>query len=199
MAPVAVFAHLVVAHPRQTGAMTTFVALLRAVNVGGKNTLSMPALRASLERAGFHDVVTYIQSGNVVLASTDRKSDVVARRVEAAIAADLGAEIDVVARSAKELSMVIDANPFARRGADLSKVHVLFLDRAPDAAAVNALADPRFAPDECIAGSREVYLHCPDGVGRSKLAVAIGPKLAPAVATMRNWNTVTKLAAMATG
>ena len=178
--------------------MTTFVALLRAVNVSGKNKLSMSALRASLEGIGYRDVSTYIQSGNVVFKSTERKADVVAARVEAAIAADFGAAVEVVIRSGRELTAVIDANPYVGRVPDVTKLHVLFLDRKPDGAALKALDQKRFAPDEFSAGAREVYLHCPDGVGRSKLVVAIGPKLAPAVATMRNWNTVTKLAEMAT-
>ena len=178
--------------------MTTFVAFLRAVNVGGRNKLSMPVLRSSLEAVGFDDVATYIQSGNVVFKSAERKPDVVAAQIEAAIAADLGTAIEVVIRSGKELAAVIGANPFVGRVPEVTKLHVLFLDRKPDGAALKTLGQERFAPDEFAAGAREVYLHCPDGVGRSKLVVAIGPKLAPAIATMRNWNTVTKLAEMAT-
>jgi uncharacterized protein (DUF1697 family) len=177
--------------------MTTFVALLRAVNVGGNNKLPMSTLRASLETAGFDDVVTYIQSGNVVLKAPERSSEVVARRVEAAITAQIGITIDVLIRSAKELASVIKANPYVGRVPDVTKLHVLFLDRKPNTAALDALAQKPFEPDEFTAGRSEVYLHCPDGVGRSKLVIAIGPKLAPAVATMRNWNTVTKLAQMA--
>ena len=178
--------------------MARFVVLLRAVNVGGRNKLPMPALRASLAAAGFDDVVSYIQSGNVVLGASERSSDAVARRVAAAITEQIGADIDVVVRSAKELEAVINANPYVGRVPDVTKLHVLFLDRKPDTAALEALAQKPFGPDEFTTGAREVYLHCPDGVGRSKLVIAIGPKLAPAVATMRNWNTVTKLAEMAT-
>jgi uncharacterized protein (DUF1697 family) len=159
--------------------------------------LPMPALRASLERAGFDDVVTYIQSGNVVLKAAERSSDVVGRRVEAAITELIGARIEVIVRSGKELAAVVKANPYVGRVPDVTKLHVLFLDRKPNSAALDVLAQKPFAPDEFAAGAREIYLHCPDGVGRSKLVIAIGPKLAPAVATMRNWNTVTKLAEMA--
>lgn len=178
--------------------MNTFVALLRAVNVGGKNKLPMSTLRASLEAAGFADVVTYIQSGNVVVKASERSSRTVARRVEAAIEAEFGLEVEALVRSGKELVKVIDSNPFVGRVADVTKLHVLFLDRKPDVVALETLAQKPFGPDEFVAGASEVYLHCPDGVGRSKLVIAMGPKLAPAVATMRNWNTVTKLAQMAT-
>ena len=178
--------------------MNTFVALLRAVNVGGKNKLPMSTLRASLEAAGFADVVTYIQSGNVVVKASERSSTAVARRVEAAIEAEFGLEVEALVRSGKELVKVIDSNPFVGRVPDVTKLHVLFLDRKPDVVALETLAQKPFAPDEFVAGASEVYLHCPDGVGRSKLVIAMGPKLTPAVATMRNWNTVTKLAQMAT-
>jgi uncharacterized protein (DUF1697 family) len=158
----------------------------------------MAAFKASLESLGHTAVTTYIQSGNAVFDSTERKPDAIARQIEAALASDFGAAIDVVVRSARDLTSAIDANPFVGRVADVTKLHVLFLDRAPDAGRLRALDAARFAPDEFAAGSREVYLHLPNGVGRSKLAIALGPKLAPAVVTLRNWNTVTKLAELAT-
>ena len=177
--------------------MTTFVALLRAVNVGGRNQLSMSALRALFESFGYADVKSYIQSGNIIFDSSPRKSAVLALEVEEALAGALGQPIDVVIRSAAELKSVTESNPFLGRVPDPTKLHVVFLNHAPDRARVKALDSSRFEPDEFALGAREIYLHCPDGLGRSKLPPALGAKLAPIPATVRNWNTVTKLAELA--
>lgn len=177
--------------------MTTYIALLRAVNVGGKNQVSMARLRTLFESLGYSGVTTYIQSGNVVFDGKERTSTAVVAKIEAAIAQEFGLTIDVVARSARELIAAIDSNPFLARVPDRTKLHVAFLNRAPDRARVDTLDASRFAPDEFAVGAREIYLHCPDGIGRSKLATALGAKLAPAPATVRNWNTVTRLAEMA--
>jgi uncharacterized protein (DUF1697 family) len=176
--------------------MTTYVLLLRAVNVAGKNRLTMPALRASLERLGCTDVVTYIQSGNAVVDSADKPA-ALGKSIEDALERELGSSVDVVLRTARELDKAIAANPYVARGADPTKLHVLFLDRKPDLARLRTIELAKFAPEEFEAGEREIYLHLPNGVGRSKLALALGPKLTPAVATMRNWNTVTKLSQLA--
>ncbi|HUP74140.1 MAG TPA: DUF1697 domain-containing protein [Acidimicrobiales bacterium] len=177
--------------------MATFVALLRAVNVGGRNQLSMTELRALFESFGYSHVETYIQSGNVVFDGASRKSALVASEVEAAFADALGRPLDVVIRSAREMSAVIKANPFLGRVPDPTKLHVVFLNHAPDEARVNELDVSRFEPEEFALGAREVYLHCPDGLGRSKLSAALAAKLTPMPSTVRNWNTVNKLAALA--
>jgi uncharacterized protein (DUF1697 family) len=122
---------------------------------------------------------------------------VLASEVEAALADALGQPLDVVIRSAGERSAVIRANPFLDRVSDPTKLHVVFLNHAPDQARVKTLDAARFAPEEYACGSRELYLHCPDGLGRSKLSAALGAKLTPLPATVRNWNTVTKLAQLA--
>ena len=116
--------------------MTTFVALLRAVNVGGNNKIPMPALRVTFESLGYSDVTTYIQSGNLVFDSPQRKSAALVPQIEAAISRDFGLAIDVVIRSARELTTVIVSNPYVGRVADPLALHVVFLDQAPDRARV---------------------------------------------------------------
>jgi uncharacterized protein (DUF1697 family) len=177
--------------------VTTFVALLRAVNVGGNNKIPMPALRTLLESCGYTDVTTYIQSGNVVFDSASTKRPALIGQIEAAINREFGLRIDVVIRSARELAAAIDANPYGDRVRDLKTLHVAFLNDAPNRARLATIDAARFAPDEFTIGRREVYVHCPNGVGVSKLPTALAAKLAPAPATMRNWNTVTKLAELA--
>ena len=157
----------------------------------------MPDLREVLESMGHSAVSTYIQSGNVVFDSTERKSSALGTQIEGAIARSFGLKIDVVVRSARELHTAMAANPFLDSSSGNTALHVVFLSDAPDAARLATIDRTRFAPEEFAIGRREVYLHLPDGIGRSKLTAALGPKLAPSIATVRNWNTVTKLAEMA--
>ena len=175
--------------------MTSFVALLRAVNVGGNNKIAMPVLREMFEASGYTNVTTFIQSGNVVFDGAGTKGAALVRDIETSITRTFGLRIDVVVRSARELADAIKANPFADRVHDPATLHIAFLNDAPDRARLETLDRARFEPDEFAIGRREVYLHCPNGVGRSKLPTALASKLAPA--TMRNWNTVTKLAELA--
>ena len=177
--------------------MARFVALLRAVNVGGNNKIPMPELRALLESLGYSKVASYIQSGNVAFDSPARTSSALVAPIEAAITQTFGLRIDVIVRSARELNSAIDANPFHGVAPDQS-VHIAFLDKPPDLARVATLDTTRFLPDEFAIIGRDAYLHLPNGVGTSKLPTALLAKLAPSVATIRNWNTVTKLAEMVT-
>jgi uncharacterized protein (DUF1697 family) len=183
--------------------MAQFVLLLRGVNVGGKALVPMARLREVLTDAGYDDVETYVQSGNVVAGSTARNADTVARAVERVLAEEFGREIAVVVRTAAAFRKVLDANPFADRladGAPGTAVHVAFLRAKPSASGLAKVDAERFAPEEFRAVGKEVYLYLPNGIGRSKLAVELSERRLESAATVRNWNTVTKLAAMlATG
>ena len=176
-----------------------YVALLRGVNVGGKNKLPMKDLAGMFGDAGCTGVVTYIQSGNAVF----RASDACAARVPAAIAktiADrLGFRPSVVLRTAAELRAVVRGNPFLRGGAsaEIDFLHVMFLADRPSAAAVAALDPKRSPPDEFRVVGREVYLRLPNGAGRTKLTNAYVEAKLATTSTMRNWRTVMKLAEMA--
>ena len=168
--------------------MTVYVALLRAINVGGTGKLPMKDLAALCTDLGFGEVRTYIQSGNVVF--TSRKAEEAVRKaLEAALAMALGKPADVVVRSAAEMAAVLAGNPFAK--APPAKVGVAFLNGHLPKAALKEVVIP--GQEEVALGRREAYIHFPDGMGRSKLKLpkAWGP------ATVRNINTVAKLAAMA--
>jgi len=167
--------------------VSVFVALLRAVNVGGTGTLPMSELRALCESAGFTDVATYIQSGNVVLRSGlgERK---VKEVLEAALAARLGKPVGVMVRTGTQLFATLKANPFKK--AEPNKVVVVFLDKPPGASALNGVAIP--GGEELSLGGRELFIHYPDGQGQSKLKVPLAKE-----GTGRNLNTVAKLAQMA--
>ena len=179
--------------------MAQFVLLLRGVNVGGKSMLSMAKLRDVLGGAGYEDVATYVQSGNVLVAAADTKADAVARAVEKLLAAEFGRDVAVVARSGPAFRKVVAANPYADQladGAPGTSVHVAFLRTKPSAAGLAAIDAERFAPEAFQAVGKEVYLYLPNGIGRSKLAVELSERRLGSPATVRNWNTVTKLAAM---
>lgn len=177
--------------------MAMFVALLRGINVGGNKQVKMAALKALCEAAGYADVRTLLQSGNVVLSAKDGKPAAVAATLARAIEAHFGFSVDVVVRTPVEMAAIVEGNPFADAAAnDPSHLVVMFLDRDPGEEAVARVAAGHAGPETIAAGDRAVYIHYPDGIGRSKLTNVELEKRLGAVGTGRNWNTVTKLLAM---
>jgi len=166
--------------------------LLRGVNLGGRNRVSMPALREALEEEGFTEVVTHLQSGNVVL--TSRKGvKRVASDVERLLAERFGLDVGVVVRTKRDLSAVVARNPLGKIATDPKRYQVTFL-AAPLKASVLAELEAVAANGERIENvGREVYAWHPNGVGRSKLAVLLAGKGLGVTATARNWKTVTRL------
>lgn len=171
--------------------MTTFIALLRAVNLGGTNMLPMAELAAMCEAAGFARVRTYIASGNVVFASALDGASVRAA-LETRLAAYAGKPVGVLVRTAEEMAAVLAANPFLDAAPNLTTA--IFLDAPPP---TDALEQLRHRTTERMAlGARELYVAYPDRptMGRSRLVIP-----AAARGTARNMNTVAKLAEMASG
>jgi uncharacterized protein (DUF1697 family) len=164
-----------------------FIALLRAVNVGGTGKLPMSHLRSLCEKAGFRKVRTYIASGNVAAERNGSEADAKAA-LEAELRAYAGKPVGVVVRTAAEMSAILANNPFPDRAA--SRTVAIFLDAAPPADALSRVAGQ--ANEELRQGAREIYVHYPDGIGRSKLRIP-----AARHGTARNMNTLAKLAAMA--
>jgi uncharacterized protein (DUF1697 family) len=167
--------------------MTSFVALLRAINVGGTGKLPMSDLKAICEELGFAAVRTYIASGNVVF--TSRKSEAAVKAVlEKRLAAYAGKPVGVLLRSAAEMAQVLADNPFPEMAPN--RTMALFLDRAPPA---DTLASLRGQKDEDVRlGRREIYVHYGEGMAKSKLVIP-----AAKTGTARNMNTVAELARMA--
>jgi uncharacterized protein (DUF1697 family) len=164
-----------------------FIVLLRAVNVGGTGKLPMADLKRLCEKAGFREARTYIASGNVVAERDGSKA-----KAKAALEAELGAyagkPVGVIVRTAAEMAEVLANNPFHDRSA--SRTVAIFLDRAPAPAAMSQVRGQ--ANEELRLGAREIYVHYPDGIGRSKLRIPAARN-----GTARNMTTVAKLAAMA--
>jgi uncharacterized protein (DUF1697 family) len=169
--------------------VTTYVALLRGVNLGGHHRLAMGDLRACVEAVGGADPVTYIQSGNVVFDHPARGAEALRADLEASIGAAAGFAVPVTLRTASQWAAVVRANPYPRAGP--TQLHVAFLNRKPPAAAWRGFDPKPFAPEECTRRGREVYLYLPNGMGRAKLPSALRALREPA--TARNWNSVLAL------
>jgi uncharacterized protein (DUF1697 family) len=167
--------------------MTVFVALLRAVNVGGTGKLPMAELKAMCEEAGFEAVETYIASGNVVFESP-RPEGEVKQALEARLAAYAGRSVGALVRTAAEMAEVLAGNPFP--DAAPNRTVAIFLDAAPPP---DALETATGRADEALGlGRREIYVSYGAGMGTSKLKIP-----AAAAGTSRNMNTVARLAEMA--
>ena len=176
--------------------LKTYVALLRGINLGAHKKVSMQDLRALFADLGAEEVATYVQSGNVVFRSADSPGELT-EAIEKRIRRDLGHDVTVLVRTQRQLTKLVAANPFADRTSEPTKLHVTFLADKPDSARVRKLDPTAAEPDEFSVIGQEVYLHTPNGYGRSKLSNAYFEKQLDVRATTRNWRTVTKLAELA--
>ncbi|MFZ0600795.1 MAG: DUF1697 domain-containing protein [Roseiarcus sp.] len=167
--------------------MPVFVLLLRAVNVGGTGKLPMSDLKRLCEKAGFHNVRTYIASGNVV-AERDGSGTQAKAALEAELEAYAGKSVSVIVRTAAEMAKVVADNPFPDRPA--SRTVAIFLEHAPPPDALKTVKGR--ANEEVRSSAREIFVQYPDGIGRSKLRIPAADD-----GTARNMNTVARLAAMA--
>ena len=175
---------------------STFVALLRGINVGGRNSLRMKDLVAIFERTGCTHVRSYIQSGNVVFDAEPDLAAGLGAQVSAEIHRRFALRVPVVQRSERELRAVVSKNPFLEAGASLTSLHVMFLADDPGKSRAAGLDPDRSPPDSFVVKGREIYLACPNGLGKSKLTSAWFDAKLATVSTARNWNTVVKLVAM---
>ena len=177
--------------------MATYVALLRGINVGGNKMVAMAELRAALTKAGFSNVQTLLQSGNVILDAAASSPGKLESQLEAELKKRFSLDVEVHVRSAAELAAVIDANPFAAEAKrDPSHLLVTFFKTPLDPAKVKAAQAAIDGPERLKADGRHLYMVFPEGIGRSKATVVVGKKLGPG-GTARNWNTVQKRAALA--
>jgi uncharacterized protein (DUF1697 family) len=180
--------------------MARYVALLRGINVGGRNKVAMADLRQIAESLGHTEVATYIQSGNMVFTSPDSSASGLADALERAIAERLGVQPAVVVLSGTDLAQVIADNPFPDETTPKC-LHAVFRreELSPDGIAAIAAAQERAqakgSRDEAVVVGRTLFMHTPDGLGRSELAAQLA-RSAQAAGTARNWATVTRLMTM---
>lgn len=169
--------------------MTSYVVLLRAINVAGRNKIAMAELRDLLDELGFGDVATYIQSGNIVCSSAKKPASV-ETSIKAGIAERFGHDIEVMARTGAQLGELVDAFPYP--AADPKSSGVVFLSGS----FTGQLDASKFAPDECLPVGAEIFVNCPTRFAKTKLTAAWIEKQTALAATRRNWATVLKLADM---
>lgn len=168
-------------------------ALLRGINVSGKNMLPMKDLAGMFVAAGCRDVATYIQSGNVVFSAPAAVLKKLSQTISQRIADDFGHKVPVIIRSHEQIAAVIRENPFLKAGEVEKSLHVVFLADLPAANAVAKLDPQRSPPDRFIVAGQDIYLHLPNGAGQSKLTNAWLDSKLSTISTARNWNTVMKL------
>jgi uncharacterized protein (DUF1697 family) len=177
--------------------MHTYIALLRGINVGGKNSLPMKDLKSILEVLGASNVKTYIQSGNVVFQSALKDISGFSKRLGIEIRERHGFEPQILVIERSEVETAMTKNPFPEAESEPSSLHLGFLAFAPKNPDLKKLESLKKDSEQfCLIGNI-FYLHAPEGVGRSKLA-ASSEKLLGVPMTDRNWNTVCKLKEMAT-
>jgi uncharacterized protein (DUF1697 family) len=177
--------------------MPVLISMLRGVNVGGHNKIKMDALRALYESLKLESPRTYVQSGNVIFRTKEKNSLVLAKKIQAAIERTFGFRPEVILRTADELRAAIAASPFAGRNLEPGKTLVTFLagDAGPEAH--DKLLLLKDYPEELHLRGRELHIYFPNGMGQSKLPWSKIEKLLATPGTARNWNSVTKMLAMA--
>ena len=180
--------------------MTTYIALLRGINVSGQKMIGMAALRTLCEDMGFTDVRTYIQSGNVVFQAGQRNPEAVSTLLEKAITREFAFDVPVIVRDAAATGKILDRCPYAGKSeTEAPGVYVTILKDPPAPAGLRKLRDATVtSKDEYTISGSEIYLLCRDGYGKTKLNNTFFEKQLGAVATTRNWKTMNTLFSLAT-
>ncbi len=174
--------------------MYTFISMLRGINVSGHKPVRMAELKGMYQSLGFADVVTYVQSGNVVFDCPQTDPSHLADGIEGEITRLFGYAVKVFIRSPYRFQQIIEGNPFTTlRNEDPTKLYVTFLYKMPPALAYGNLSLPVHIDDEFIVSEQEIYLFCPDGYGRTKLSNDFFERKLGTPATTRNWKTVQAL------
>ena len=172
--------------------MPTFISLLRGINVSGQKSIKMADLRKLYESMGFENVLTYIQSGNVIFDTPEDSAGALSPGIAVEIKKIFGYEVQVLVKTPSEFSQVIQNMPF-----DQDRAYLTFLFELPDRSAMDEVEKSRHESEQVELRNDIVYLRCPSGYGRSKLSNNFMEKIFRGPATTRNWNTVSRLLAMA--
>jgi len=174
--------------------MQTCIALLRGVNVSGQKLIKMKALQAMFENLGFSNVLTYIQSGNVVFDVKPTDTGGLEQMISGAILKTFGFTVSVIVLDKAYLKNISEHNAFiSERGLDISKLHLTFLSGDPGRIFSESMKQNEYLPDEFYISGKAIYLFCPNGAGNTKLSNASFEKKLKVRATSRNWKTVLEL------
>jgi uncharacterized protein (DUF1697 family) len=175
--------------------METYISILRGINVGGQKKIQMTDLKLLYEGLELAEIITYIQSGNVIF-KTDKNCNTkeLADRIEQAIEAKYDFTVPVILRAVKEIENTLAVNPFLKENnIDFDKLHVTFLADKPSKENLGNLKNFDYSPDKFIIDGMEIFLYCPNGYGITKLSNNFFENKLKVRATTRNWKTVNKL------
>jgi uncharacterized protein (DUF1697 family) len=176
--------------------MKTYIALFRGMNVGGSNVLPMKDLVTILENLGSRNVKTYIQSGNAILQKEEENPSLLSNRIRAAIKKSHGFEPQVLLLKPEEMERAVESNPFPEAESEPKTLHLYFLASMPKNPDLDTLESTKGDRERFALEDGVLYLHAPEGIGKSKLAASV-EKLLGVATTGRNWRTVCKILAMA--
>ena len=174
--------------------MNTYISILRGINVSGKNMIKMDALKTMYIGMGFHNVSTYIQSGNVVFQTDQTDADALGQLISNEILKRFELQVPVLIRECGELKTILSLNPFLNvDGDDISRLHITFLSDLPDESRLKTILGLSYVPDEFSVSGKTVYLRCPAGYGNTKLSNSFFENKLKVRATTRNLRTLNEL------
>ena len=177
--------------------MKKHLALLRGINVSGHNMIKMEALKNMLENMGYSDVETYIQSGNVFVTTDEESGSAVGFAIKQEIYKVFGHDVPVIVVTKNDLELCFKNNPFLKeKEVDTKKLYVAFISKELPSSAINELKISQFKPDEAVIDGNRIFIKYDIGAGKTRLDQKYIEKKLNVVATMRNWNSVTKLLEM---
>jgi uncharacterized protein (DUF1697 family) len=172
----------------------TYITILRGINVSASNMIKMPVLQKIFEDAGYENVKTYIQSGNVLFNQKKSNEEEMAKYIREKIKEGTGSDVPVLVLELEDLKKVQQGNPFLKnRQEDVTKLHVTFLAKEPEKERFEKIEIEKYLPDEFILDAKSLYLFCPNGYGKTKLNNNFFENKLKLDATTRNWKTVNEL------
>jgi uncharacterized protein (DUF1697 family) len=181
--------------------METFISILRGINVSGHRKIPMADLKSLYEKSGFKNVITYIQSGNIIFKADSKfTGESLEHIIEKKIDEKFNLDVPVIIRPAGEMKSLLSSNPFLKmRNVDIEKLHVTFLGKVPGQNELIKIDEFDYSPDKFIVKNKEVFLYCPGGYGKTRLSNNFFENKLKVRATTRNWKTVNKLVELASG
>lgn len=178
--------------------MKKFIALLRGINVSGQKKIKMTELKSLFEKAGFQNVTTYIQSGNVIFSSNERSGKNLAKKISSEIKRKYGFDVQVIILTPREIEYTLKNNPFIKRKKEPERLYVTFLSNNPSKENIQKLNSVNYLPEEYKIDEKLIYLFLPNGAGKAKLNNNLFENKLKVDGTTRNWKTVKTLSELIT-
>lgn len=173
--------------------MNKYIALLRGINVSGQKKIKMTELKLLFEHLGFEKVETYIQSGNVVFATSEIDSTTIVKKISSGIKKEFGFDVQIMVINCGEIKRTIKSNPFIKSKKDINKLYVTFLSDVPFEENIKKLNSVDYNPEEYFIDGKKIYLYVPNGYGKAKLNNNFFENKLKVSGSTRNWKTLIKL------